>query len=314
MTDIEKQGELRKKQNVPLQEALNATGFGKYSIFLFLTGGLVHFSADCGIQALSIIIPAASCDLNLSSYQKGLLASMGTTGMMASANLCGILADVYGRRKVLLGSLIMQAVLCIVSSLAPDAQTLMISWFFYGNVAAGVMTPVLVYINEFCSDSTRTLGMVLLVGFGAIAETYLASVAWLIIPLDISFEIVGGVVFKSWRLYLAVLSLPAMISTFLLLKFPESPKFVLNNGKVDKTLHILQTIYSINNNDAKENFPISSIELDMEDKLMQGTNNDGRSFLAFLKLMFSKTAILFNKTFIGYTLLSSITILGIGGM
>lgn len=302
-----------KKENVPLQEALNTVGIGKYTVLLILSGASVHFAADCGVQIMSFIIPAASCDLKLSGYEKGILGAMGITGMLTSSHICGVLADVYGRRKVLVYSVILQAMICVVSSLAPNALTLMICWFLYGNAAAGVMTPILVYIHEFCPDNVKTTSVAVLVGAGALAESYLPSVAWLIIPLDIRIELVGGLVFTSWRLYLAALTIPILISLFLLLRLPESPKFVLNQGRMDETLHTLQEMYSVNNNDEKQNFPISSIQLDLEDKLVQGDSENGRSVLKFLKSMLTQTTLLFNRTFIGYTILSSLVMFGIGG-
>lgn len=45
----------------------------------------------------------------------------------------------------------------------------------------------------------------------------------------------------------------------LMYKLPESPKFVLNEGKEEETLDILKTVYSINKRCPKDEFPVSNI-------------------------------------------------------
>lgn len=80
-------------------------------------------------------------------------------------------------------------------------------------------------------------------------------------PLDIQYPLFGGVVFTSWRLYLALLAVPNLITNFLLRRLPETPKFVLNGGNEQETLQILRSIYAVNNKKKKEEYPVSKLSI-----------------------------------------------------
>lgn len=59
----------------------NFTGSGLYTYYVMLVTGLVSSAALLGMQVMSIVIPAAGCDLGLTVVQKGLLTSMAFTGI-----------------------------------------------------------------------------------------------------------------------------------------------------------------------------------------------------------------------------------------
>lgn len=62
------------------EDAIKATGFGKFNIGLFcvlISGGFAQIAEQ---TSLAYIIPIAQCNLNLSLEQKGLLVSISYTG------------------------------------------------------------------------------------------------------------------------------------------------------------------------------------------------------------------------------------------
>lgn len=83
------------------------------------------------------------------------------------------------------------------------------------------------------------------------------GLAWIIIPLPISFEFYG-ILYNSWRLFLGVISLPTFIIAIIALMYPESPKFLVSQGKTDEALVILQKIYTVNTGRDKSEFPVST--------------------------------------------------------
>lgn len=86
-----------------------------------------------------------------------------------------------------------------------------------------------------------------------------SGVAWVIIPLTFKIEN-EYFLFKSWNLFVIICSLPSIILTCLLTKLPESPKFLLTQGKHDEALDCLRFIYRLNNK-SDEKFPVSTNEL-----------------------------------------------------
>lgn len=71
--------------------------------------------------------------------------------------------------------------------------------------------------------------------------------AWLIINQDWAFDVPFIVTYKPWRLFLAMCSLPELLSFLIITFLPESPKFVLGQGKPDAAYEILQKMHRMNN-------------------------------------------------------------------
>jgi MFS transporter, VNT family, synaptic vesicle glycoprotein 2 len=55
------------------EEALSRIGFGKFNYIMLLLCGFANASDAIEILCVSFILPAAECDLDLSSQQKGYL-------------------------------------------------------------------------------------------------------------------------------------------------------------------------------------------------------------------------------------------------
>jgi MFS transporter, VNT family, synaptic vesicle glycoprotein 2 len=83
-------------------------------------------------MGMAIIIPAAKCDLQLTSQQTGLLTSISFLGIMVSAHLWGFLADTQGRKKIILYTMLLSNLCTVISSLSVNFDMLIVSRFFTG--------------------------------------------------------------------------------------------------------------------------------------------------------------------------------------
>lgn len=81
--------------------ALSAAGFGRFNVFVIATCCVCCISAMTQTTTMSLIFPSAQCDLNLSLDDKGALNAATYIGMILSAVFWGFLADVKGRRKIM---------------------------------------------------------------------------------------------------------------------------------------------------------------------------------------------------------------------
>lgn len=81
----------------------------------------------------------------------------------------------------------------------------------------------------------------------------LPLLAWSIINQDWQYAIpLLNVTYKPWRLFLVACGLPSFLSFLVLLFLPESPKFVLSQGKNDQAYEILQQMNRVNNGKGSE--------------------------------------------------------------
>ncbi|KAF6206274.1 hypothetical protein GE061_017503 [Apolygus lucorum] len=105
MTVAEKGWDKVSKNNLDdiptLGEALEKTGYGKYSYCVIIAAGLNVLASIFTTLLLSYVIPATDCDLNLSVGEKGLLSTMMFTGMFTA----GVIIPCY----VLVGENIRQS-------------------------------------------------------------------------------------------------------------------------------------------------------------------------------------------------------------
>ncbi|GFN88671.1 synaptic vesicle glycoprotein 2c [Plakobranchus ocellatus] len=58
---------------VPYEDALHQCGFGRYQIWLLLTCGWAVSSDAIEVLSVSFLLPSATCDLSLTSGDKGWL-------------------------------------------------------------------------------------------------------------------------------------------------------------------------------------------------------------------------------------------------
>lgn len=113
---------------------------------------------------------------------------------------------------------------------------------------SGCSATTYAYLSEFHNNTNRGRAMMassVIYGFLFMLTPF---IAWGVINQDWQFDVpLLNVTYKPWRLFMVVCSLPGLISCFILIFFPESPKFVLGQGKQTETYQILQMMNRVNN-------------------------------------------------------------------
>lgn len=100
--------------------------------------------------------------------------------------------------------------------------------------------------------------------FWTLGNLFVAGLAWLIIPADIGFE-TKYFVYNSWRIFLLICAFPSFIVAALLCFLPESPKFLLTQGKHEEALAIFKYIYHVNTGNDAEDFPVKHLIFEQEE-------------------------------------------------
>uniref|UniRef100_A0A182YKK5 Major facilitator superfamily (MFS) profile domain-containing protein n=1 Tax=Anopheles stephensi TaxID=30069 RepID=A0A182YKK5_ANOST len=248
------------------EQAIELTGYGRFHYILLAICGLVSTSEEMDVISMSFILPSAQCDLDLNTQSKGWLNSIIFIGMMFGAYVWGSVADSLGRKKVLIVISIMNAFCIVASSFSQTYEVFMVFRFLNG-VALGGSGPVIwPYFAEFQPKSKRGSMLSFMAAFWTIGNLLVAGLAWLIIPTGIGIT-TPAFTYNSWRIFLLVCSIPSFIVAALLLYLPESPKFLLSQGKIDEALAIFRGIYVTNTGKSKDQYPVK--ELLIDDKLRE---------------------------------------------
>lgn len=133
--------------------------------------------------------------------------------------------------------------------------------------------------------------------FVAFGNMILPALAWLILPSELNFYIpILNLSFRPWRLLVIFYGLPSVLFGLGVLHFPESPKFLMTQGRHDEALEILEKMFAFNTGRPLTEYPVTSIVWDSID-------NGSAENKGFLFCMWDQTLALIKgqyalKTFI----------------
>ncbi|XP_054727900.1 synaptic vesicle glycoprotein 2B [Anastrepha obliqua] len=243
-----------------MEEALDLVQVGRFHYTLMLTCGICFLTVMAEMTAVGIIMPLIKCDLAATQAEQGILASAGFFGVVFSSHIVGFLADTWGRLRILRCSLILAAIVTIISTFSVNTWMLITFRFLNGFFICGGQACVFSYIGEFHSNRTRVRHITLLAISLPLAFILSPAVALVLLPLRFDFTIIG-LPFAPWRIFLLFNAFLSFLGLLGLSTLPETPKYVLVHGDHDAALVILRRIYSTNTGDNAENYPVKSIVL-----------------------------------------------------
>lgn len=250
-----------KSSRADYETAIAATGYGRFHYWLLLASGWANAADAVEILCVSFLLPAAQCDLKLSSEDKGLLSAIVFVGMMLGGYLWGGLGDSLGRRGVLIFSMAFNSLFGMFSALAMDFPTFLLLRFFSGVGVGGSIPVTWSYFAEFQPKSKRGAMLSFLAAFWMVGNFVVAGLAWAVIPLTFQFES-ESIRFNSWRLFTILSGLPSLSVAIILLFFPESPRYLLSQGDEKGALAVFRRIFTSNTDQPADRFPFTNLELD----------------------------------------------------
>ncbi|MEE6520024.1 hypothetical protein FKM82_017805 [Ascaphus truei] len=103
-----------------VEEAVETIGFGRFHIMLFLIMGSTGIAEAMEIMLLAVVSSSIRCEWHLENWQVALVTTMVFFGYMVFSILLGLLADRYGRLKVLLISFLWGAFFSLLTSFSPS--------------------------------------------------------------------------------------------------------------------------------------------------------------------------------------------------
>ncbi|XP_067643396.1 synaptic vesicle glycoprotein 2B-like [Eurosta solidaginis] len=257
--DQKKDGRNDEPAPADFEKAMDAAGFGLFNFLLLSICTIAAFSTVFETSTMSYILPIAECDLEMTLFEKGSLNAATYAGMISSAIIWGYLADTLGRRKILLYGYLADAVCVISSSLTQNFKMLVAFKFVGGFIVNGPGAVLFTYLTEMHSAEHRPRVVMIIGMMNSIALLCLPLLAFAIFPRDWDFVIFDSLKVHSWQIFLAVCGLPSLLSGLCFILLPESPKFLMSQGRNGEALREFQKIYAINTKMPKASFPITEL-------------------------------------------------------
>ncbi len=185
----------------------------------------------------------------IDKIEVGWFGSSALIGAIAGAFIAGTLSDKYGRRPVLMLSAFLFFVSALLSAIAPNFSFLIAARLVggFGVGVASVVSPM--YISEFAPSRIRgrlvaLYQMAIVMG---ILLAYFSNWALLKHGSSATNIFTGGLIHKVfntevWRGMFAAEVLPSGLFLVLLLFVPESPRWLIDKGFIEKGIVLLRKI------------------------------------------------------------------------
>lgn len=202
-------------------------------ITLVSTIGGLCFGYDTGVISGALIF--MKNDLGLSPLQEGLVTSFLLFGAAIGSVGGGWLSDRQGRRKNILWVAVIFIFGALGTAIAWDMSSMIIARFILGLAVGCASVTVPIYISELARPSQRerlvTVNELMIVTGQFLAYSVNASIVNFYPDMS-----------HNWRLMLAIPALPGALLWIGMLVMPESPRFFVRKGQIDKAVAVLKTI------------------------------------------------------------------------
>ncbi|UNK17841.1 MFS transporter [Paenibacillus sp. N3/727] len=198
---------------------------------LLFSAGLSWMFDAMDVGMISFIVAALATEWSLSSQQIGVLTSTTSIGMVFGAALAGFLADKYGRKNILLWTLLIFSAASGLSALATGFVMLCIFRFIAGFGLGGELPVASTLVSESMPVEDRGRAVVLLESFWAAGWILSALIAYFIIP-D-----------YGWKMAFVIGALPAFYALYLRRAIEDPPRYL--QQKSARKLTFIQRVQSV---------------------------------------------------------------------
>jgi MFS transporter, SP family, arabinose:H+ symporter len=213
-------------------EVRNGTMNSRYVLFLAFTaatGGLL-FGFDIAI--ISGAGPFLVRHFALDHLSLGIAFSSLLFGCVVGSAFAGRLSDRYGRRHVLLWVAALFAITSVATALAWDFTSFLVARFLGGLAVGAVSLISPLYVAEVAPASVR----------GRLGALYQMSIVTGILVSYCINYLMRDFGDDNWRWMFATGVLPSIVFFALLWLAPETPRYLLRNGRKDEARKVMERI------------------------------------------------------------------------
>ena len=217
---------------VDIQDFLDRYPFSPFQWLIFGLCLVIVLLDGFDTAAIGFIAPSLIGEWGVSKPALAPVLSAALFGLAAGALCSGPVADLWGRKKVLIASVLVFGVACMASAWSANLQQLTILRFVTGVGLGAAMPNAVTLMSEFCPTRRRAMMTnMMFCGFplGAALGGFLA--AWMIPNFGWrSVLVLGG-------------ATPLVLSVLLLLLLPESVRYMVHhNHQVGRIRAVLRRI------------------------------------------------------------------------
>lgn len=194
---------------------------------------------------------AAPAEKPYKSTIQGTVVALYAVGGLFGALSCIGLGDIFGRRKVIMLASAIQIIGAILMTTAFEFAQLVVSRLIIGLGTGGVLATVPVWQSELSTSSKRGAHVVTIGPFAGLGATLV-----LFIDFGMSFAPES----EGWRVPFALQVLLSLTVIGFISILPESPRWLVRQGRIVEAREILAALEDLDSNDLKVEAEILEVE------------------------------------------------------
>ncbi|MGE0449906.1 MAG: MFS transporter [Vicinamibacterales bacterium] len=202
--------------------------FSRWHIRPRLVVGSATFFDAFDALSLAFVLPVLAPLWGLAPAQIGSLISAGYLGQFLGALLFGGLAERIGRIRAAAGAVALMSVMSLGCALAPGYSALLAFRFVQGIGVGGEMPVAATYINELSKAKGRGRFFLLYEMLFPIGLMMTGQIGAVLVPA------------LGWQVMFLIGGIPGLVITALLVRLPESPRWLLSRGRIAEAAAIVR--------------------------------------------------------------------------
>ncbi|MES2260264.1 MAG: MFS transporter [Pseudomonadota bacterium] len=206
-------------KTVDVTRLIDDKPISRFQLGVFLLCAMVVFLDGIDYQIIGLAAPLLIGELGIARSSLGLVFSAGTLGAAIGALSCGLIADRFGRKRVLIATTMLFGLATVATASATGLSSLALVRFVTGLGLGGAVPCLVALTSEYAPKARRAT---------------IVSLLWAAFPLGAT---IGGFVNAylihqhGWRTLFYVWGLaPVLAGVVLIVCLPESVRFLLARG------------------------------------------------------------------------------------
>ena len=217
-------------REMTFDEIIDRIGFGAFQYKLLAICGAGWAADAMEVLLISYTLPAVIKEWGLTTAQAGFIGTTIFLGMLAGAWFWGTISDYIGRKAGFQATVLIDSVFGFFSALSPSYLWLALLRGLTGFGVGGTLPVDYSIFAEYLPTKRRGRYLVYLESFWALGTIVAAGLAWWIVPR------------YGWRVLLAISALPGVIIYFIRRYIPESPRYMLVEGRTEEAREVLRRV------------------------------------------------------------------------
>ena len=223
-------------RSMTIDEAIEQIGVGRFQWRLLMVNGLTWAADAMEVLMIGFLIQPVMNSFGVTRGQAAYIGAATFAGMFFGAWLWGMLADRIGRRKVFLWTVLQTGLFGTLAAFSPNLTALLVLRFLTGTAMGGTLPVDYSIMAEYLPTKDRGRFLVYLESFWAVGTIAAAALAWAFIPQSPD----------GWRYLIGASATLGLLGLWIRRSVPESPRFLLVQGRPDEARAVLQSVARMN--------------------------------------------------------------------